>query len=346
MKNIILLTDYKNNFGQKYTANPYRSGMDKELLREYFSDFGFKVQFQNMSKIDFNSSAIAGETYIYTSSEDVGYHYKNFIEDIVLGIEQKGGIIIPGYKYLRANNNKVYMEILRKCLQLPNTKLIQSQYFGTLEEMLDVSDTVGYPIVFKLSEGSSGSNVELAHSKSELESIIKKYSRTRNLKKDLRDFVRAIKRSGYKKESLFRKKYILQSFIPNLQNDWKVYVFHDKYFTFYRPVFKHRKFKASGGGYKNYHFGLNSKLPDGLLDFAKNVFKNLNVPNASLDIGYDGKTFYLFEFQCIYFGNAGIIYSDEYFMLKDGKWNFYKNDKNIEKTYVESIVKYIECNKV
>jgi len=343
MKNkIICLTDYKGSFGQKWKDIPYRSGMDKELIKKYFSEKRYEVSFKPFSEIDLNSPEINECLFLYTSSEDVGYFYKNFIEDVVLAIQEKGGKIIPEYKFVRANNNKVFMEYLRNILSLPGNGSFKSYQFGTMEEALNISGDLQYPAVFKLAEGSGSRNVELVKNRKELSSAIMKYGRTRNFKKDLRDIGRAVKRKGYKKESLYRKKFIVQSFIPHLKNDWKIYVYYDKYFIFYRPIHKHRVFKASGGGYDNYFFGKNANIADGIFDFAEKVYKSLNVPNVSLDIGFDGRDFYLFEFQCIYFGTAGIIYSDEYFVKHNNAWTTQSNEKNIEKVYVESIVGYLK----
>lgn len=343
MKNkVICLTDYKGNFVSKWNDVPYRSGMDKDLLKKYFKENDTLIEFKKLSQIKFDKSEINDHIFIYASSEDLGYHYKSYIEDIVLGIEEAGGKVIPEYKFLRAHNNKVFMEILRKNLELPGGKTLDSDCYGTLEELLDNRKNIKYPVIFKLAEGSSGSNVELVNNEDDLLLSIKKYCRTRHIKYDLRDFARAIKRKGYKKESLYRNKFILQSFVPNLLNDWKVYVFYDKYFIFYRPIFKHRVFKASGGGYDNYFFGSKANAPDGIFDFAAEAFKRLDVPNVSLDIAFDGKSFYLFEFQCLNFGTAGIVYSDEYFIKKNNAWVEEKNNKVIEKEYVESIVKYLK----
>ena len=45
-KKIFFLTDYKNNFGSKHNALPYRSGMDKDLLKKYFKAKGYDCIFQ------------------------------------------------------------------------------------------------------------------------------------------------------------------------------------------------------------------------------------------------------------------------------------------------------------
>ena len=340
---IFLLTDYKGHFGSKHFDVPYRSGFSKDLLIQYFERAGIAAEAVPFADLDLSPSSVKGKAFLYTSSEDIGYHYKTYIEDIVLGIETAGGMPIPQFKYLRANNNKVLMEILRLQSGLDAIKSIKSNCYGTLEELLkdERLRTSAFPKVLKLSEGASGRNVQLARDYRSLVRQVKRMCRTRHVFEDIWDYGRSLKHKGYIRESLYRKKYVVQDFVPNLANDWKVYVFYDSYFVFYRPVFRSRKFKASGGGYDNYAYGLKANIPDGLLDFAKRIRDIFDVPQMSLDIGWNGKEFYLFEFQFVYFGTAGIVYSSEYFTCEDGSWTSKNNSKDQEFFYVNSVVKYL-----
>lgn len=347
MEEIYLLTDYKGHFGSKYNSEPYRSGMRKELLNKYFLSFGYKCQFVNFHTIDFKYSDFKDKIILYTSQEDVGYHYKDFIEDIIYGLELGGAKVLPPYKFLRANNNKVFMEILRDQLQSDIFKTIESNYFGCLEEIEELVDNIEFPVVLKSAEGAMSSGVSLAKNKKELLEQAKKISRTKYLKKELWEKGRAYKHKGYITESKYRKKFIIQNYIPDLQNDWKVYVFGDRYYIFYRPIFKHREFKASGGGYPNYYYGNNASIPEGIFDFAQIFFNELNIPNVSIDVAYDNKQFHLLEFQAVYFGTAGIMkkYSKEYFIKENNSWKDVENEGDIEKVYVESIVNYLSKKK-
>ncbi|MFP4024586.1 MAG: hypothetical protein ACLFVR_08665 [Thiohalospira sp.] len=340
MKKIYALTDYKGYFGSKYKSIPYRSGFDQNLIIKLFHKKGFSIEFVKMSQVK-NLNSIENLPFIYTSSEDVGLHYKSFIEDVVLFIKSKGGIVIPDYEYLRANNNKTFMEFFRKSNDNRAVNSLKSWEFGTYEEMLDRKNEFTFPIVVKKPGGAMGKGVFLANNEAELLKIVKSISRTRYLKEEIKDFLRGKKHRGYKLESKFRKKFILQEFIPNLINDWKVYVFGNKYFVFYRPVFKKRKFKASGGGYENYYYGMNAKIPDGLLGFSREVFSQFNVPHMAMDIAFDGKKFHLIEFQFVYFGTAGILYSKEYFELQNKKWQIKLNNLNQEECFVLSIINYL-----
>jgi glutathione synthase/RimK-type ligase-like ATP-grasp enzyme len=344
MAKIIALTDYKGLFGSKHDSIPYRSGMDKELLKKHFSRYDFEIEFMPFSKINFRENDYKEKIIIYTSQEDPGYYYKNYIEDIVYGLEQCGAVVLPSYKFLRANNNKVFMEILRDSLLKDNA--IHSHYYGTLSEILNEMDKLKFPLVIKSFAGAMGTGVFLAKKKTDLIKIIKKISGVSKIKEVLKEKLRTIKYKGYIPDTNYRYKFVIQNFIPDLENDWKVYVMGEKYYVFYRPVFKKRGFRASGGGYDNYFYGMQAKVPDGIFDYARGIFNLLNVPNASLDIISKNEKFYLLEFQCVYFGTAGILkkYSNEYFMFKNSNWVAENNEGDIEKVYAESIVSYIEKN--
>jgi len=342
MKKIIALTDYKNRFGSKHFDTPYRSGMDKTLLEKYFNTLGFDIEFIQFSHLVCLENIPTDCFYIYTSSEDVGYYYKGFIEDIVLFLHETGCSIIPDYKYLRANNNKVFMELIRKSTGDEVLLSIKSNVFGTKEEALSLSKKLNFPVVIKKAEGASGRGVFKADNIKEYVKIISKISNTKNTLKDIKEIGRYYKYDGYIKESKHRSKFIVQNMIEGLRNDWKVYFFMDKLYAFYRPVFKHRGFRASGGGYNNYFYGDKANIAPGLFDFVEKVMRYFNVPHASLDIAYDGKSFHLIEIQFLYFGTAGIPYSDGYFSKINNNWSFIKNKLSIEEVYTQSIVRFIE----
>jgi glutathione synthase/RimK-type ligase-like ATP-grasp enzyme len=340
-KNIICLIDYKGNFSTKWNSIPYRSGMDKTLLKKYFSETGFNIEFKKFHEIDFLSNEFKDNLYIYSSSEDIGYHYKDMIEDVIFGILENGGEVIPDYKFLRAHNNKVFMEILKKT-HFKSGTILNSSYYGSIEEV-DFGK-ISYPIVFKSAAGAMSQGVALAQNKTELEKIIKGRCSTRILNKDIRDSIRAIKHKGYSKESLYRRKFILQDFIPNLTFDFKIIIFGERYYIFQRPVRKN-DFRASGSGNKNYIYGSDVKYPEGMFDFASDIFEKLMVPHLSLDIAYDGINFYLLEFQVLHFGTVGHVKSDGYYYKGNENWLFQKENLDLEKLYVDSIGYYLQAVK-
>jgi glutathione synthase/RimK-type ligase-like ATP-grasp enzyme len=337
MQMIIVFTDYKDVFGSKYDSLPYRAGMDKDLLKNHFEKNGFEIRFIKFSDVNnYDAHYWNGKYVLYTSSEDTGYYYKNFIEDIIYYLELNGAIVIPRYRYLKANNNKVFMELLRRTLPAEFGTGINSRVFGCLEEAKEFLDDIKYPVVFKQAAGAMSEGVGLGLSRNDLNTKLKKLAATSFFIEDIKDLLRPIKHKGYIKESRFRKKFILQDFIPELKGDFKVLIYSDKFYVLKRGV-KQNDFRASGSGLRDFV----KDLPEGLLDFSHKFFLSLNVPNASLDIGFNGTSFFLIEFQCIYFGSYTITFSDYFWRRTQNKFEMVEAKSLLEKEYVTSIVDFI-----
>lgn len=335
--NIYILLDYKERFGSKYTAKPYRSGMDKRLLMKCFQTKGVDIQFMQFSEVDFKNDW-KDKYVLYTSQEDNNYLYKSYIEDIVYGLELAGAKVIPSYKFLKANNNKVFMEILRDIGWISEIQGINSQYYGCAEELIQKQATINYPVVIKTAAGAMSKGVSSASNYKELISNVKIISRSKNIYSETRDFLRAHKHKGYIKESKYRQKFITQNMIKGLSNDFKVLIFGTKIFYLRRDV-RDNDFRASGSG----KFKFEKECPPGMLEYAYNVFKLFDVPNISIDVCYDGKNFHIIEFQVIYFGTTTIEKSPFYCIINENKVEYFEDKSILEEVYVSSIIEYINA---
>ena len=341
MKKIICLTDYHHYFGSKWNAVPYRSGMDKDYLTQLFSDSGYVVEFISMAQVDFSDPAWRGKPVLYTSSEEHGYHYKSFIEDVVFGLERAGAVLIPRADFLRANNNKVYMEILRQAALPDKFKTLTSKVFGTYEE-LDAALTanqVTFPCVLKTASGAMSRGVSLARDENELRRQVQKISRTAPLKVVLKEKARNYKHRDYKQESSHQSKFIIQPFVPGLNNDWKVLAYGEKYFVLKRNI-RANDFRASGSGY-DYTSGSQADFPEDMLGLVREFYRKLDLPNLSVDFAYDGENGYIFEFQGIHFGTSTQYKSKDYYEYVNGDWVVKENTFDQEQIYVHSIVDFL-----
>lgn len=340
MKKILMLTDYKGNFGSLSNSKIYRAGMNINLLKKYFKNNGYDIIVKNFSDISFRENDFVDLPIIYPSSEDIERKYKKYIEDIVYALELKGLDVIPKYKYLKAHDNKVFMEILRDLSPLLELKTIHTNHFGTLEEFKKKEeDLQEEKYVIKASEGAQSKGVVLSESNEDLINKVKLVSRSKKFKFDLIDKIRALKHKGYVRESLYRNKFIIQDFIPNLKNDWRVLIMGDRYYIFYRSV-KGDDFRASGSGI--FEFNDVSNIPQGIFDFSKRVFDSFNVPQISMDIVYDGNEFHVIEFQFLYYGTYAHNKSKFCFKNINNQWTMVNEELDFEKVYADSIVKFIE----
>jgi hypothetical protein len=332
---IYLVTDYKGNFGSKVASHPYRSGFDKGLISTFFQQKGFEVEFIN-ANVSHEKLNLNGSIVLYTSQEDNGLYYKSYLEDYLYYLTLCGARIIPMYELLKAHENKVFFEMLRKTNNSSNLRNLTSWWFGSYEEFVSESESLPYPIVIKSYYGSMSRGVYLANTRIAAIKRVKKISKSGNPFLKYWDLIRFHKHKGYLKESWNRKKFVIQEFISGLLNDYKILIYGRKYYVL-RRANKNGDFRASGQG----NLSFIKDLPEGLLDFAEKCFLIFNSPQASFDIGFNNKQFYLFEAQFVYFGTYTIESSDFYFIKENENWICVDGKSILEEEYVNSVVEFI-----
>jgi glutathione synthase/RimK-type ligase-like ATP-grasp enzyme len=337
MQRIVLLTDYQDKFSSKWAAVPYRSGMDKNRLSDCFSASGYACEFINFRDVDLRASDFKGVPVLYSSSEDAGGHYRDYIEDVLLGLDRLGALLLPGFELFRAHHNKVFMEMMRDMMPIEAAHNIRTRHFGTLEDLRAKLPELTFPCVLKQASGAGSSGVFRADSAGELIKHARAISRSVHWAYEARDLVRTIRHKGYMRESVHRNKFIVQTFIGGLSNDWKILVYGDRYYALHRSTRKN-DFRASGSGLLKYQ----EDMPVPVLNFAREIYQYLDVPNVSLDIAYDGDHVYLIEFQCISFGTHTLDTSPFYFQPGESEWKRVNAKSEMEQVYVESVVKYLE----
>ena len=120
------------------------------------------------------------------------------------------------------------MELLRDLSNNEAFQKIKSNGFGTFDEFQMSSLPSDKKYVIKKAAGATSKGVFLSSNKAELLKTVKKVSASPWTLDDFKDIVRPYIHKGYIKNSRNRKKFIIQNFIPNLKNDWKVLVFGDE----------------------------------------------------------------------------------------------------------------------
>lgn len=339
MEPLTLLTDYKGHFGSKHAAVPYRSGFDRDLLARSLGERGYRAQFLGFCDVDFRSRDLEGRPVLYTSAEDHDLHYKAFIEDVVLGLEAAGARVIPPFRLLRAHHNKVFMEILRDLAQ-PGPGELAARSFGTLEELQARLAKVPLPAVVKTAAGSMGRSVLLCRSREELLRGAARVSASRHLPTDLWDLGRKLRRRGYVRESLHRRRFVVQAFLPGLTSDWKVLVYGRRYYVLLRRT-RPGDFRASGSGRLEFV----PEVPRAVLDLAARIFGEFDVPQLSLDIAGEGERLHLLEFQALYFGTTTIDEAPFHFERAGDSWKRIEGRSVVEEEFARSVAEYLDERK-
>jgi len=341
MTPLYLLTDYKHRFGLKWESSPYRSGYDRPALGECFAKHGYNVEYVPFSEVFSRSQQWKGKLVLYTSCEEIGGNYKSYIEDIVYGLEEAGAHLLPRAAFLRAHHNKVFMETLRGQLLGEELTGLQTRSFGAIEEFEAALEAreIAMPCVLKPAAGAMSRGVTLAHTDEEAVKEAKRLSRTPHIRYEIRDYLRSLKIPGYRRESRYQGKFIVQPLIPDMTADWKVLVYGDQYYVLKRHI-RPGDFRASGS-HMNYLPGRHSGIPDAALSLVEEICNKLDVPHLSVDVAFNGKRPYMFEFQTIYFGTSTQVLCEEYHTRQEGKWVVQQKEFDQEEVFAWGIAHYL-----
>lgn len=171
---IFILIDYRNTF---YSSTKKISGsMDVSKIKLLFEKRGYRVEIERFSNINFRSEKYNNSFILYQSSEDPSLRYKDYIEDILLGLELKGAVLIPDFYKFRSHHNKVFMEILRDVGGCAFIQNIISKKYGTLDELKEDAINIVLPAVVKQGAGSRSRGIGLGNYIDEVFNFAKKIS--------------------------------------------------------------------------------------------------------------------------------------------------------------------------
>lgn len=115
--------------------------MDIAKIKMLFEKQGYSVEIEKFSDVNFKSEKYNNFFVLYQSSEDPNLRYKGYIEDILIGLELIGAVLIPDFYKFRAHHNKVFMEILRDVSGCSLIQNIASKNIG-LQTYQDSSFTI------------------------------------------------------------------------------------------------------------------------------------------------------------------------------------------------------------
>ncbi|ERL56202.1 ATP-grasp domain-containing protein [Psychrobacter aquaticus] len=318
---IYLLTLPNGAFG---SAGQSWKMLDLEKIK---SQLDFKVIVKSILDIEnivFNNDDIL----IYTSSPDE--NIRTFLKNSLFYVKDKIKLI-PSFELLMAHEDKGFQEVLKKHKNIGD---LNGRY------IFDVDDhSLPFPKVLKTSQGAGSSGVFLVKKKKDLKNIRKDFL-NEALKRKLINTQRKFKlsRSEYKIYSYSKKlfyPFVEQDFIPNLQHDFKVLVFGNRYFVLKRSIRKN-DFRASGSG--DFEFIEPSQA---VLDYAKKISLALDNPYLSLDIAQSDRGCHLIEFQGTNFGPYTLLNASYRYVFKDNEWLKEENCKDLEANYGYALNHYI-----
>lgn len=166
MKEILILTSPDGSLWMKHIKT--NSGkVDIWEIKHLFEEKGYAVKVDTFAHAQANNYS-PGTYVLYASSENRGDFYKQYIEDIILGLELKGLILIPEFKFFRAHNNKVFSEIVRSTFKEDILKVPKARVYGSYGELVSDEQQLEFPCVVKSASGSGSSGVFLVKEENQL----------------------------------------------------------------------------------------------------------------------------------------------------------------------------------
>lgn len=275
-----------------------------------------------------NTNLKSTDTVLYTSSDEENIRF--YIQNIMYFIDKRCQII-PSYEMLLSHENKGFQELYKT---LKNFGNLSGKYFYDIDEA-----SAPMPKVLKTISGAGSSGVFLLKDEKSLKEIRKKHfdiskkrkliKLQRKLKLNKQEFsIYSYRHKGF-------NLFVEQEFIPNLQHDFKVLVFGDRFYVLKRSI-RDDDFRASGSG--KFEF---ITPPTEVLEFAKEISLVLNNPYLSLDIALSDNGCYLIEYQGTNFGPYTLLNAPYRFVFTDGDWKKEENDKDLEANYAYAINKFL-----
>ena len=226
-------------------------------------------------------------------------------KEIIKYLEKSAIPVFPNYSSIFHYDDKIAQKPLLESINAP---LIPTHIFFNREDAIKWSNTINFPIVFKLSTGAGSSNVKLVHSESDAIKLINKsfgeghspldrkalfkdriwhIKRDKNLKSIL-GFLKGVARlvipTKFEIISGKEKNYVyFQDFIPNNNSDIRIIIIGKRAFAIKRNV-REDDFRASGSGSIEYSKDL---FDQRCIEISFNISKKLNFNCMAYDYVFD-----------------------------------------------------------
>jgi len=338
---VYLITDSTGFYGQR--SYPWES-IDVDIIIGTLKK-DFELEQVTFDAIVNGEVDIEGALVLYTSSQQP--EYKEYIEDVLIYLMQKGNALVPSINMFKSHENKGYQELHKKLVGIES---IPSLYVGHHKEIL--KKPWQHPSVLKDLGGYGSDGVNLVQSMkdvSDLTTTDECLLRRGFLRRMLSKVAKPIRKHVFGKKYIDSvdygdyyshfKRFVLQKFLQDMTYDYKVLIINSKFYVLKRYA-REGDFRASGSG--NFSF---EDVSDVLLDYAESVFFKFNEPFISLDICFDGTKHHLIEFQGMHFGPYTLTHSKGYYMKNGGRWIFNECFSELDVEVAESLLNYLKMNK-
>ena len=341
-QNLLLICSEPGFWGQE--RKPWVS-IDLPLFESELQKHGLSTRLTDIQSVALDAAQIQDQCLFYGFSQIV--HLRQYIKDVLTFLAQKN-TLIPSLDLLLCHENKGYAQLISQRLGLNNPK---GWYLTDIAQLNQLK--LNYPIVLKGISGSNAKAVWLCHNEAEIRQKLKQLAKGPNWLVKL-DYLRRKHLRNQRKYAGYPRfeprqdaqdwlrymtqgaNFILQEFVSDLDCDYRVIAVGKRFYLMQRLVNK-GDFRASGT--KKFVFTVTP--PEGMLDFALDVYKRFDAPWLSMDLGHKDGQNYLFEYQAIHFGTAAIVRSEGFWQHESGGWQFQKEASVLEPVLALGLADYL-----
>jgi glutathione synthase/RimK-type ligase-like ATP-grasp enzyme len=353
MENLFILTDEQSEFLVSKADLENYTSMDIGKIRDFFISRNFNVKVCKFSELDLNEN-YKGVYFLYQSSEAPGSFYKRYIENLIYFLEKQGALPLPKFEYLKAHHDKASMELLRMSFKDNSLKNVQSLCYGSWVDARNYR--AGFPVVIKAVSSSASAGVYLAKNKTDYDKLVKQAGKIligqspldlliNHFKKVVKKIIKLLDKSKEKyywslNTTPVSTPLVVQTFIEDLKGDYKILVYGGKYYLLFRKN-RENDFRASGSGK---FYDVPEEEHEALLTFAYKLTTEIDFPVLGMDVAYNGKEYFLIEFQMIDLGPITMQRSTFWYEFHDGKWIRFYGKSDLEEEFSRAIHDFIELN--
>lgn len=341
---LLLICSEPGFWGQE--RKPWVS-IDLRLFQSELQKQGLKPKLTDIQSVALDAAQIQGQCIFYAFSQRA--HLRRYIKDVLTFLAPQN-TLIPPLELLLSHENKGYAQLYIQRLGLNSPR---GWYLADIEQLKQLK--LSYPIVLKSISGTNAKAVWLCRSEAEISAKLKQLAPGPNSLVKL-DYLRRKhfrKNRSYAGYPRFEPRqdaqdwltymtpganFLLQEYIPDLDCDYRVIAVGKRFYLMQRFVNK-GDFRASGT--KKFVFDVTP--PEGLLDFAQDVYRRFDAPYLSMDIGHREGRNYLFEFQALHFGTAAIVRSQGFWQHESGEWQFHREDSFLEPVLALGLAEYLKA---
>jgi len=330
---LVIITDYRGALRQQ--LQEFDSLNVTEIIG-HLSDAGIQARQVKFEAVANGQENLSNCFIHYTSSQNTGY--RPYIDDILFSLRANNQLV-PRYEIYRSHENKGFQELEKKRLGMDG---LNSFYFANIKGMTPFENKFQYPLVLKPVGGFMSSGVCKVTDNDDLVARLRKMNRPAGLSMyQIKKFIKKhiLKNRHFPEmyeDCVYSGPFVLQEFSPRAKEDWKVIVLGDRYYAMRRQV-RPGDFRASGSGRFSFE-----RPSDNILNYARKVFQQLDVPMISIDIIEAENQCHLIEFQGLHFGSITHKASPHRFEFSPDGWQQIQQPGNLEEDYSRALAQYLK----